>query len=65
MSQIGKFLETPNLPVVNTTCDNVLDKFTGCEAVFMAGKNAVLCSVSTGSDRPKTRSVRTNVYMVG
>ena len=33
---------TPNSPVVYTTCETVLDKFTGCEVVFTAGKNAAL-----------------------
>ena len=35
---------TPNSPVVYTTCETVLDKFTGCEVVFTAGKNAALCT---------------------
>ena len=35
---------TPNSPVVYTTCETVLGKFTGCEVVFTAGKNAALYS---------------------
>ena len=40
--QIGKFMEIPYSPVVNTTCDTVLGKFTGGELMFTAGKNAAL-----------------------
>ena len=28
--------------MVYTTCETVLDQFTGCEVVFTAGKNAAL-----------------------
>ena len=35
-------LEVPNSPVVYTTGETVLDKFTVCEVVFTAGKNAAL-----------------------
>ena len=34
-----KVLEVPN---VNTTCEHILDKFTDCEVVFTACKNAAL-----------------------
>ena len=42
---------TPNSPVVYTTCETVLDKFTGCEVVFTAGKNAALFSCTVYSRR--------------
>ena len=35
-------LDIPNTRVVNTTCETILDKFTGCEVEFTAGKNAAL-----------------------
>ena len=34
------FLEAPYSPVVNTTRDIVLGKFTGCKLMFTNGKNA-------------------------
>ena len=37
-----KSLRVPNSPLVYTTGETVLDKFTGCEVVFMAGKNTAL-----------------------
>ena len=42
-------LEAPNSPVVYTTGETVLDKFTGCEVVFKAGKNAALYSFERGA----------------
>ena len=45
----GQSLESllaPNSPVVYTTGETVLDKFTGCEVVFTAGKNAALDGIN-------------------
>ena len=36
---------TANSPVVYTTCETILDQFTGCEVVFTAGKNAALYNI--------------------
>ena len=39
IGQIGKFLKVPYSPVINTTRDTVLGKFTGRELVFTTSKN--------------------------